>query len=1105
MAKSTPALLGAVAWGALCVTHPAHAQPASSSSVASLQAGFTAPPQDAKPQVWWHLMNGNIDKEGMILDLDWLANVGIGGVHAFSGALFEPTVVQRPLTFMSDGWREAFHAAVDHAKMRGLEVTIAGSPGWSQTGGPWVKPQNGMKKLVWRETTVKGGRLLRLTLPALPNATGPIQALPPKKPSKMASVPIASGIGPVVAYRRTDIAPKAYRLGGKLQPDLASATDDLATRVPITLDGADGVAIDAHYAQAASFHGVKVAMDAPVPFDIWASVDGQTFNHIGTYDVPEGEAPSPQQSVAFAPVRATVMRIILHRPPPAKPLPGVPSLGPKGPMNTALRLLRFSTAPIVDRVESKAGFEPTPAPASTLPETQGIATDQVVDLTHKVAADGTLSWVAPPGDWTILRMGWSLTGQTNAPAEPEATGLEVDKFDADAVRDYIETYLASYEKGTQSPLGPKGISGLLTDSWEAGVQNWTPGLPEAFRRLRGYDPTPWWPVLTGVVVQSREASDNFLSDFRQTLKDLVVSSHYQVLARAAHDHGMTYYTEVQGDLPRAISDGLTAKGQADIPSAEFWFRPFTADAGQPPLVVDLKEAASAAHLYGRKMAAAESLTMAALGDPWSTAPNRLKPVIDRIFATGINRILIHDSHHQPFVDKKPGLQLGIFGQWFNRNESWAGMAGPWVSYLARSSFMLQQGQYSADIAYLYGEEETLTALFNHRFNEAVPDGFAYDYMDAATLKSGLAIRGAQVGTPSGMQYRLLYLGQEARRLGIDYLTGLRDLVRAGAVLVGLPPTGRLGMKGREEDFAAITRELWPEQAPMDHAVGKGRVIATQDLTKATAIMGLAPDVDLPAGSSLMWLHRRMEGANAYYITNQSDTAHQGPLSLRSTMRYAQWWSPETGKITPLPVSSDGMRATVTLDLLPQQAGFVVLTDTPANPVATDRAAQPLPLALDGPWDVRFEANRGAPNHVTLDHLQDLATVADPAIRYFSGEATYSRNVNVPAAMLKAGRLALDLGKVHEVARVTINDRPVGIAWHAPYLVDIGSYLKPGANRIQITVANLWVNRLIGDRQPGAKPIAYAPQSTYRAGSPLAPSGLIGPVVLRPIVPSAFAF
>lgn len=1112
MAKLMPRLLGGAAsdalkWGMLtcgilALPHLANAQP--EEAIPALQLAFQTPPQDAKPQVWWHLMNGNVDKDGMLLDLDWLADVGIGGVHAFSGALFEPTVVERPLTFMSDGWRAAFHAAVQHAKTRGMEVTIAGSPGWSQTGGPWVKPQNGMKKLVWREVAVQGGRLVQMTLPPLPEATGPVQAMPPKKPGKMAVTPTTSGQGPVLAFPRLHAAPASYSVAGKPLPQLATAAEDLSTRVPVIIAGNEGLAIDALYPRAQSFHGVQIAMDTPVPFEVWASADGKNFTRIGAYDVPEGEAPSPLQSVAFAPVSAKAMRIVLRRPPPPKPLPGVPPMGPKGPINTNLRWLNFSAAPLVNRVESKAGFEPTPALETALPNIQGLAADQVIDLTDKVAPDGKLTWQAPKGDWTILRMGWSLTGQTNAPAEPEATGLEVDKFDAKAVRDYIETYLASYEKGTASPLGAGGIGGLLTDSWEAGVQNWTPGLPDAFRRLRGYDPLPWLPVLTGTIIQDRKASDNFLADFRQTLKDLVVANHYQVLARAAHDHGMTYSTEVQGDLPRAISDGLTAKGQADIPTAEYWFRPFTADAGQPPLVVDLKEAASAAHLYGHKMAAAESLTMAALSDPWSTAPNQLKPVIDRIFALGINRILIHDSHHQPFVDKKPGLQLGIFGQWFNRNESWAGMAKPWVSYLARSSFMLQQGQYAADIAYLYGEEETLTALFNHRFNEAVPAGYAYDYMDGATLKSGLSVRDGQVATPSGMAYRVLYLGQEARHLGIDYLTGLRDLVRGGAVLVGLPPVDRLGLKGRDEDYAAIIHELWPQQAPLDHRVGRGRVIATQDLKQAASLLGLTPDVAMPEGAPLMWLHRRMEGADAYYVTNQSKAAFRAPLTLRSAFHHAQWWAPETGKLTPLPIVARNEQATVDIDLLPEQAGFIVLSDTPAPITAPAPAALPA-LALDGPWDVSFEPNRGAPDHIRLDKLQDLSSLSDPAVRYFSGEATYSKTLTVPANLLKAGRLALDLGQVHEVARVTINDRPVGIAWHAPYLADVSGYLKPGANRVQITVANLWVNRLIGDRQPGANPVAYAPQSTYRAGSPLLPSGLIGPVALRPIDPASFAF
>lgn len=1072
-----------------------------------LLEGFRQPPQEARPQVWWHLMNGNVTKEGMELDLAWLARMGIGGVHAFSGALFEPTVVPHPLPFMSEGWRDAFKYAVGRAHALGMEVTIAGSPGWSQTGGPWVMPRDAMKKFVWSETRIEGGRTVRATLAALPKTTGPLQAAPALKASKLKVVPIASGAGPVIAFPIPDErgALPQYTIGGMRLDTLADAPLDLTRETKIPLDPSGATPIQVDFARVATVRALTLAMNVPMPFDVSASRDGKTFTRVGSYEVPEGEAPAPQQTVAFEAVQARVMRVTLRRPAPPRGLPGVPVSTAAPPTSAIVRLLRFSELPRISRFEAKAGFEPTVA-ADTAPESTGIDPALVIDLTDKTSADGTLEWKAPPGVWKVVRFGWTLTGQANAPAEPEATGLEVDKLDRTAVKRYIDDYLDRYRQGVGVPLGPTGISGLLTDSWEAGVQNWTPALLSDFKRLRGYDPLPWLPALAGYVVKNAGASDAFLADYRQTLKDLVVANHYAVLREAAHARGMTYYTEVQGDLPRAISDGLTAKGQSDIPTAEYWYRAFTADPGQPPLVVDLKEASSAAHLYGRKLAAAESLTMAALSDPWSTAPNMLKPVADRIFALGINRILIHDSHHQPFIDKKPGLQLGIFGQWFNRNETWAEQARPWSDYLARTSFLLQQGQYVADIAYLYGEQQSLTDIFNHKFNEAVPKGYGFDYMDAATLRSKLEIRGGDITTPSGMHYRVLYLSPDATRLSLDYLRQLRDLVAAGATLVGTRPAGKLGLGGSDAEFAAIADALWPQSGSLDLRFGKGRVLRTADLGAALELLGMRPDVEIPAGADLMTLHRRTGDSDIFFVSNQAARPLDAPLRFRVTGRVPEWWSPETGKVQPLAYEDDGVRTAVSLNLEGEQAGFVVFRRAGRSPVQRPQPRATLAtLALDGAWDVAFEPGRGAPPKARFEALHDWSKDAAQGIRYFSGAATYSRAIHVPRSMKAKGRILLDLGEVRELASVSVNGRPVATAWHAPYRVDITRNVHAGRNLLEIKVTNLWVNRLIGDRQPGATPIAYAPQSTYRASSKLLPSGLIGPVTIVQEQGDAFAF
>ena len=1093
---------------------PARSSPASKAPTATsptadaLFEGFKTPPQAARPQVWWHLMNGNVTKEGMDLDLAWMARMGIGGVHAFSGAFLEPTVVAKPLPFMSDGWRAAFRFAVTRARSLGMEVTIAGSPGWHETGGPWVAPSDGMKKYVWSETRIEGGRNLSVQLAVLPQATGLFQAAPGPKQGNAGNLPIAAGTGPVIAFPiisgDDDRSADRYSSEGLPLIGLGDARPDLSQLTNLALNKQGTTVIDVSFPRSRLVRSLTIASDPSLPFEIQASGDGRVFTTVGRFAGAPGEMPAPQQTVVFDPVRATAMRVVLTQPATRS---GPAGIAPQA-TRASLRRLRFGAEPRLSRFEGKAGFQPTltsddPQGASPV---AGIDPARVIDLTDRVGPDGRLSWRAPPGRWAILRFGWSLTGRVNGPAERQATGLEVDKLDPAAVGRYLEDYLRLYERDTGVPLGKDGISGLLTDSWEAGVQNWTPTILADFRRLRGYDPSPWLPTLSGYVVRDVAASDAFLADFRQTLKDLVVDNHYRVLRDAAHAHGMIYYTEAQGDLPRAIGDGLTIKGQSDIPTAEFWARPFTAGPGQPALQVDLKEASSAAHIYGQSLAAAESFTMGALNDPWSSAPNMLKPVADRIFALGINRILYHDSHHQPLIDKAPGLQLAIFGQWFNRNETWAEQARPWTDYLARSSYLLQQGRFVADIAYLYGEERTLTDIFENQLDTAVPRGFGFDYVDAHTVRDRLVVRDGRVTTPSGMAYRVVYLAPSAERITLPYAQKLLDLVTAGAVLVGMPPKGLLGLSASDATFRAVTDRLWPDGGGADISVGQGRVLRTSDLASALASLKLAPDVMVPTGADLLSLRRCTDDADIFYLSNQGSTPVDGTVRFRVTGRVPQWWSPENGTARALPFSDDGRAISIRLKLLADQAGFVIFrSGQPAGEARQELTIRQASSPIAGPWRVTFEKNRGAPASARFAALHDWSRDDAPGIRYFSGRATYTRTLSVSPGMLKGGRLILDLGDVHELASVRVNGKAVATAWHAPYRVDVTDAVRAGRNWLEIEVANLWVNRLIGDAQPNAVKITYAPQAHYAASTPLRPSGLIGPVVLTHETGTEFAF
>ncbi|CAN7471089.1 glycosyl hydrolase [Phenylobacterium sp. LjRoot164] len=1098
-----------IASGAALALAPAAARAAPGAD--DLLAGFLAPPQAARPRTWWHWMAGNVTAEGARLDLEWMQRVGLGGVHAFSGQLFgEPALAEPRAPFMSPVWRKVFRDSAEFAHAAGMEVGIAGSPGWSQTGGTFVPPQDGMKKYVWSVTEVEGGRPLAGPLKAPPRAVGPFQgmakasraqqlkgdvygeafvvAFPTPASEEGASVPAH-----VADYGPIDLSP------------LAAGELSVSVKLPIQAPSRSAW-IEARYPAPTRIMALSIGLKDGAAVEVLASDDGTTFRKVAEDVVIATSGvdhPATQQTLSFDAVTARVFRVVMTELDPTPPLPGLPpGFGRPRPPLKAFDIAAFSLerSGRVHRFEAKAGFDTTIGAAGPTP---AVAADalvrraDVVDLSGKLRPDGVLDWTPPPGRWTVLRFGWSLTGASNGPAEPEATGLEVDKLDAAAVRRYADAYLGLYDEATGSKVGSNAVSTLLTDSWEAGFQNWTPALFDEFRRRRGYEPTPYAPVLAGRVVDSAETSDRFLWDLRLTLKELLADAHYGTLATALHQRGMTYYTEASGDNPRILGDGMAIKGRSDIPTAEYWYRDFASGPGQLSLKADLEEAASAAHVYGKRLVAAESLTVAAGTDPWSFSPRMLKPVADEIFARGINRIIIHDSRQQPLVDAKPGMTLAIFGQYFNRNETWAEDAGPWIDYLARTSHLLQQGDFVADVAYFYGEDRNLSELFRRRLNTDVPVGHRYDYVNREALLDLLSVRGGRIVTPGGMSYRVLYLPDHVTRHTEPVLRKIGELLKAGAVVVGPRPLGGLGLTAPDAAIETLADEIWGAAplAPTGRKVGRGKLYPS--LADALAGEGVAADFRFEgaADAELLALHRRTREADIYFVSNQKERAEEVSASFRVAGRAPEVWRAVDGSMEPLGYATEGGLTKVALRLEPYEALFVVFrksTRQKAWQAAGRRTS--VAASVQASWSVSFGPGLAAPAPTSFEALTSWSESGDPLIRYYSGSATYRASVDV-VGMAPGERWLLDLGEVHELAVVEVNGKPVGTAWHAPYRLDVTDVLKPGRNEIAVRVVNLWPNRLIGDKQPGAKPVTFAPMSTYTAQSPLLPSGLLGPVRL----------
>ncbi|HVT36912.1 MAG TPA: glycosyl hydrolase, partial [Nevskiaceae bacterium] len=974
------------------------------------------------------------------------------------------------------------------------------APGWSETGGPNVQPASAMKKIVYSETRVEGGKPFHGVLPMPPANFGPYQDVVRKPPFQINGEP-KSTVPPLAdTHWYADTRVIAYRLpaGEAMQqvarvsasagtPDAGLLRDgkfDRAFVLPLAANGQDNW-VQYDFGAPATVRSLRVGTrwsdgraSGLSEGRVEASDDGVTFRNIAALPPAATSANLPLYTLALPETRARYFRLVI-KPASGFSFPGLPL---RKFDQFQITELDFSSAARPNRYEAKAAYavlaDYDSAASVEVGADAAIDAGSVVDLTAQLQPDGRLDWTPPSGEWNVIRFGAALTGQTNAPATSAGTGYEVDKLSAREGRNYLDQYYGSLLAADGPLAGTHALQAILTDSWEAGQENWTPALLEEFRALRGYDATPYLPVLADHIVGSAAISDRFLWDFRRTLADMLAENHYKVIADYAHEHGLAYYGEAMGiDLP-TTGDGLQDKRYPTVPMGEFWqVAPDKPSNGNH--IADVREAASAAHVYGQNIVATESFTgfpLPGVPVPYSTTPWLLKPLADRFMTHGVNRFVIHTAVHQP-LERGPGFTLSIFGQYFSRLETWGEQARGWMDYLARSSELLQQGRYAADIAYFYGEGAAATVPAGAVTDPAMPAGYGYDFVCRDMLLKDFTVKDGRLLAPSGTSYRLLVLPASTTRMTLALVRRLREFVAAGAVLVGPRPQGANGLADSDADVLAVASDLWGDLSAASksaRAYGKGRVYWSQPLADVLAAEKLAPDIafKIQGGSDkLISIHRHLDDGELYFIANQDAAAVRVDADLRVSGRAAELWHADDGRIEAASFHQQSGRTVVPLALAPYEAVFVVLRRSTVARVHAERAERMQALGtIDGAWEVSFTPDRGAPPVAHFDALASWSDNADAGVRYFSGTATYHKTMQVPKTWFEHGRrLLLDLGAVHETAQVSINGRDAGIAWKPPYRVDVTGLLKPGANDVEIAVANLWANRFIGDQQPGVQP------------------------------------
>ena len=735
--------------------------------------------------------------------------------------------------------------------------------------------------------------------------------------------------------------------------------------------------------------------------------------------------------------------------------------------------------------------------------------------------DGTLDWDAPPGQWIVLRLGYSLTGEVNHPATPAATGLEVDKLSSKDVQAYVEEYVKMISAAA-GPYFGKSFRYFLMDSWEAGQENWTEEMIPEFARRRGYAMTKFLPVLTGRIVGSRAQSEAFLWDFRRTQADMLAENHYGIATKYFAKFGVGLYAEAMGTGMPTTGDGLLNKGQVTVPMGEFW-TPLPNQKDTPGHIADVMEAASAAHIYGKPIAATESFTTRPYVTPWGQSPFYLKSLADQDFARGINRIVFHTSDLQPFVDDahKPGMTLGPYGQDYTRNITWAEQAAAWNTYLSRCSFLLQQGKPVSDVAYFYGEDAPATVPFWKKNDPALPTHFGFDFVNADVLLHGATATPGRLRLASGITYRLLVLPNDLRLISLPLLRSIHALVGQGAVLAGPRPAGTPSLADGSNAQAEVTElatDLWGQgdDAVAGHVFGKGKVYAGKSIEDIlvtenamqdfswSAPQNVGEDVpySLPGADSdedLLFIHRHDAGREIYFVSTQRHHGFNVKATFRVTGKTPLLWHPESGDIEPVSYATELGQTIVPLHFDAQGSVFVVFDGSGAPASRTiPEAAQTKLTAIDGAWKVAFPPHLGAPAETEFPTLASWTQSTEAGVKYFSGTVTYRKQLDAPQEWFKSGsKIVLDLGTVKEIAEVEINSKPVGgILWKPPFFMDITNALKPGSNEVRVKVTNLWPNRMIGDLQPGiTKTYTWTDFRPFKADSPLLESGLLGPVTI----------
>ena len=815
-----------------------------------LESAFIQPPETTRPRCYWYWMDGQITKEGITRDLEAMKRVGIG--EGYIGVITgqSGTPGNSTTKALTDEWWSYIEHAIREGTRHGVDIGFFNSPGWSQSGGPWVKPSQSMRYVSMPEMRLKGPQHFAGKLPVPPGEFQDLAVL---------AFPAPAG-----------------------EDEIAKITARTPTSVTFempTAFTARSVAVE------------PVNKHANITAELQSSTDGQNYQTVKKFNPHDnlgvGMGPVPLAPIVetFPATTAKFFRLIFS----AACEVGEIRLSPAARVGNFAEKALQKVCPVphalYDYYTWPAGAEPDVAGLMVKP-------DAVCDISKSMEADGTLTWDVPAGDWIVLRTAMTPTGARNAPAPPEATGYEVDKMNRVPLRAHFDAYVGNLLKRMPA-ADRKSWKHVVADSYEVGSQNWTDGLAADFQKCYGYDPLRFLPVMTGRIVGSADQSDRFLWDLRRMVADRMGRDYVGGLSELCREHGLKMWLENYGHWGFP-AEFLQYGSLCDEIAGEFWADGDFLNSKDTYYLgrYELRDASSAANIYGKPITWAESFTG---GPAFINSPRSLKARGDWAFCEGINQFVFHVNIHQPSDKKLPGVN-SVFGTEFNRNNTWFEQSKAWIDYLRRCSVMLQAGKHVADVAYFISEDAPKMAGPQQ---PPLPSGFDYDFINADVIEHRLAVQDGRLTLPDGMSFRLLALPESATmRPGL--LKKIGELVKAGATVVGTPPKRSPSLTNFpkcDTEVQDLARAIWGEtdlKQSGEHPFGKGRVFWGKSLKEILTTLGSKPDFE--SSLNLGFIHRHSDSEDIYFVANQKEEAMATTAAFRVGDKAPELWWPDSGRI-----------------------------------------------------------------------------------------------------------------------------------------------------------------------------------------------------------------